>query len=167
MSYCVFECGITYETDFKDTTALYAAITKILSADIRGIEEYWDLDESKRTEEDLKSVHPLMVSAVIDMEWGLDMDIEGLFFDYLTTFKSPNDEYASVEIKRSSEGTADLTEVEEYLVEKLAPLMKDEYSIGYYADCDSKSGLYGSSFVVDKYGNRTGVKALADAVLCR
>ena len=88
MSYCVFECGITYETDFKDTTALYAAITKILSADIRGIEEYWDLDESKRTEEDLKSVHPLMVSAVIDMEWGLDMDIEGLFFDYLTTFKS-------------------------------------------------------------------------------
>ena len=167
MSYCVFECGITYETDFKDTTALYAAITKILSADIRGIEEYWDLDESKRTEEDLKSVHPLMVSAVIDMEWGLDMDIEGLFFDYLTTFKSPNDEYASVEIKRSSEGTADLTEVEEYLVEKLAPLMKDEYSIGYYADSDSKSGLYGSSFVVDKYGNRTGVKALADAVLCR
>ena len=167
MSYCVFECGITYETDFKDTTALYAAITKILSADIRGIEEYWDLDESKRTEEDLKSVHPLMVSAVIDMEWGLDMDIEGLFFDYLTTFKSPNDEYASVEIKRSSEGTADLTEVEEYLVEKLAPLMKDEYSIGYYADCDSKSGLYGSSFVVDKSGNRTGVKALADAVLCR
>ena len=167
MSYCVFECGITYETDFKDTTALYAAITKILSADIRWIEEYWDLDESKRTEEDLKSVHPLMVSAVIDMEWGLDMDIEGLFFDYLTTFKSPNDEYASVEIKRSSEGTADLTEVEEYLVEKLAPLMKDEYSIGYYADSDSKSGLYGSSFVVDKYGNRTGVKALADAVLCR
>jgi hypothetical protein len=167
MSYCVFECGITYETDFKDTTALYAAITKILSADIRGIEEYWDLDESKRTEEDLKSVHHLMVSAVMDMEWGLDMDIEGLFFDYLTTFKSPNDEYASVEIKRSSEGTADLTEVEEYLVEKLAPLMKDEYSIGYYADSDSKSGLYGSSFVVDKYGNRTGVKALADAVLCR
>ena len=167
MSYCVFECGITYETDFKDTTALYAAITKILSADIRGIEEYWDLDESKRTEEDLKSVHHLMVSAVMDMEWGLDMDIEGLFFDYLTTFKSPNDEYASVEIKRSSEGTADLTEVEEYLVEKLAPLMKDEYSIGYYADCDSKSGLYGSSFVVDKSGNRTGVKALADAVLCR
>ena len=54
MSYCVFECGITYETDFKDTTALYAAITKILSADIRGSEEYWDLDESKRTEEDLK-----------------------------------------------------------------------------------------------------------------
>ena len=167
MSYCVFECGITYETDFKDTTALYAAITKILSADIRGIEEYWDLDESKRTEEDLKSVHHLMVSAVMDMEWGLDMDIEGLFFDYLKTFKSPNDEYASVEIKRSSEGTADLTEVEEYLVEKLAPLMKDEYSIGYYADSDSKSGLYGSSFVVDKYGNRTGVKALADAVLCR
>ena len=167
MSYCVFECGITYETDFKDTTALYAAITKILSADIRGIEEYWDLDESKRTEEDLKSVHHLMVSAVMDMEWGLDMDIEGLFFDYLTTFKSPNDEYASVEIKRSSEGTAYLTEVEEYLVEKLAPLMKDEYSIGYYADSDSKSGLYGSSFVVDKYGNRTGVKALADAVLCR
>tara|TARA_R100000027_G_C2192488_1_gene77331 strand:+ start:79 stop:582 length:504 start_codon:yes stop_codon:yes gene_type:complete len=167
MSYCVFECGITYETDFKDTTALYAAITKILSADIRGIEEYWDLDESKRTEEDLKSVHHLMVSAVMDMEWGLDMDIEGLFFDYLTTFKSPNDEYASVEIKRSSEGTADLTEVEEYLVEKLAPLMKDEYSIGYYADSDSKSGLYGSSFVVDKSGNRTGVKALADAVLCR
>ena len=167
MSYCVFECGITYETDFKDTTALYAAITKILSADIRGIEEYWDLDESKRTEEDLKSVHHLMVSAVMDMEWGLDMDIEGLFFDYLETFKSPNDEYASVEIKRSSEGTADLTEVEEYLVEKLAPLMKDEYSIGYYADSDSKSGLYGSSFVVDKYGNRTGVKALADAVLCR
>ena len=167
MSYCVYECGITYETDFKDTTALYAAITKILSADIRGIEEYWDLDESKRTEEDLKSVHHLMVSAVMDMEWGLDMDIEGLFFDYLTTFKSPNDEYASVEIKRSSEGTADLTEVEEYLVEKLAPLMKDEYSIGYYADSDSKSGLYGSSFVVDKYGNRTGVKALADAVLCR
>ena len=167
MSYCVFECGITYETDFKDTTALYAAITKILSADIRGIEEYWDLDESKRTEEDLKSVHPLMVSAVIDMEWGLDMDIEGLFFDYLKIFKSPNDEYASVEIKRSSEGTADLTEVEEYLVEKLAPLMKDEYSIGYYADSDSRSGLYGSSFVVDKYGNRTGVKALADAVLCR
>ena len=167
MSYCVFECGITYETDFKDTTALYAAITKILSADIRGIEEYWDLDESKRTEEDLKSVHHLMVSAVMDMEWGLDMDIEGLFFDYLTTFKSPNDEYASVEIKRSSEGTADLTEVEEYLVEKLAPLMKDEYSIGYYADSDSRSGLYGSSFVVDKYGNRTGVKALADAVLCR
>ena len=80
-----------------------------------------------------------------------------------------NDEYASVEIKRSSEsrGDNDLTEVEEYLVEKLAPLMKDEYSIGYYADSDSKSGLYGSSFVVDKYGNRTGVKALADAVLCR
>ena len=43
-------------------------------------------------------------------------------------------------------GTADLTEVEEYLVEQLAPLMKDEYSIGYYADSDSKSGLYGSSF---------------------
>ena len=74
---------------------------------------------------------------------GLGVDIEDAFFEYLNTYKCANfnGEYASVEIKRSSEGDADLTEVEEYLVEKLAPLMKDEYSIGYYADCDSKSGF--------------------------
>ena len=169
MSYCVVECGITYETDFKDTDALDAAIKQILKADVEVIEKYWDLDESKRTEADLASVHHLMVSAVMDMEWGDGVDVEDAFFEYLNTYKCINGEYASVEIKRSSEsrGDNDLTEVEEYLVEQLAPLMKDEYSIGYYADCDSKSGLYGSSFVVDKSGNRTGVKALADAVLCR
>ena len=38
---------------------------KSFKADVEGIEKYWDLDESKRTEEDLKSVHHLMVSAVI------------------------------------------------------------------------------------------------------
>ena len=36
-------------------------------ADVKGIEKYWDLDESKRTEAELKSVHHLMVSAVMDM----------------------------------------------------------------------------------------------------
>ena len=169
MSYCVFECGIiTYETDFKDTDALDAAIKKILKADIRGIEKYWDLDESKRTEAELKSVHHLMVSAVMDMEWGLDMDIEDAFFEYLNTYKCITMSMPALKLNALQKARCnDLTEVEEYLVEKLAPLMKDEYSIGYYADCDSKSGLYGSSFVVDKSGNRTGVKALADAVLCR
>ena len=37
MSYCVVECGITYETDFKDTDALDAAIKKILKADVEGL----------------------------------------------------------------------------------------------------------------------------------
>ena len=94
-----YECGITYETDFKDTDALDAAIKKILEADIKGIEKYWDLDESKRTEADLASVHHLMVSAVMDMEWGLDRDIEDASLS-ITTYKCINDNYASVEIKR-------------------------------------------------------------------
>ena len=83
MSYCVVECGITYETDFKDTDALDAAIKQILKADVEGIEKYWDLDESKRTEADLASVHHLMVSAVMDMEWVLIWILKCLFFDYL------------------------------------------------------------------------------------
>ena len=168
MSYCVVECGITYETDFKDTDALDAAIKQILKADVEGIEKYWDLDESKRTEADLASVHHLMVSAVMDMEWGDGVDVEDAFFEYLNTYKCANfnDDYVCVDIKRSSEGDADLTEVEEYLVEKLAPLMKGNYSIGYWAESDYKSA-YGSSFVVAKDGERYGINHLADAVFSR
>ena len=80
MSYCVVECGITYETDFKDTDALDAAIKQILKADVEGIEKYWDLDESKRTEADLASVHlrSITLSGLLCGLLGVTLDLPAL-----------------------------------------------------------------------------------------